>query len=112
MSNLNTLPAMVSCEGDRIIVQGSVTIDNVVAITQQGVALFDEHHWVIDLNKVTGVDSTIISMLLEWLRAARQKGYLLQFINMPASLESLIQLYGVAELIPVPVNQTTDQSAA
>ncbi len=103
---------MVSCDGDRIIVQGSVTIDNVVALTQQGVALFDEHHRVIDLDKVTGVDSTVISMLLEWLRAARQKCYSLQFINMPASLESLIQLYGVAELILVPVNKTTDQSAA
>lgn len=103
---------MIACDGDRIIVQGSVTINNVVALTQRGVVLFDEHHRVIDLDKVTEVDSTIISMLLEWLRAARQKGYPLQFINMPASLESLIQLYGVAELIPVPVNQTTDPSAA
>lgn len=111
MSNPNTLSAMVSCDGDRIIVQGSVTIDNVVALTKQGAALFDEHHWVIDLDKVTGVDSTIISMLLEWLRAAHQKGYLLQFINMPVSLKSLIELYGVVELIPVPA-QTTDQSVA
>ena len=102
---------MISCDGDRIIVQGSVTIDNVVAMTQRGAVLFDEHHWVIDLDKVTEVDSTIISMLLEWLRAARQKGYSLQFINMPASLESLIQLYGVVGLIPVPV-QTIDQSVA
>lgn len=102
---------MVSCDGDRIIVQGSVTIDNVVVLTKQGAALFNERHWVIDLDKVTGVDSTIISMLLEWLRAAYQKGYRLQFINMPVSLKSLIQLYGVVELIPVPA-QTTDQSVA
>lgn len=104
---------MVSCDGERIIVQGVITIDNVVAVMQQGTALFDEHHWIIDLDKVTGVDSTIISMLLEWLRAARQKGCSLQFINMPASLESLIQLYDVMELIPVsaPV-QTANQSVA
>ena len=102
---------MISCDGDRIIVEGPVTIDNVVAITKRGMALFDKHHWMIDLDKVTEVDSTIISMLLEWLRAARQKGYQLRFINMPASLESLIQLYGIVELIPVTMNHPDNQSA-
>ena len=102
---------MISCDGDRIIVEGPVTIDNVVAITKRGMGLFDKHHWMIDLDKVTEVDSTIISMLLEWLRAARQKGYQLQFINMPASLESLIQLYGIVELIPVTMNHPDNQSA-
>ena len=102
---------MISCDDDRIVIQGPVTIDNVAAITQRGMALFDRHHWVIDLHKVTEVDSAIISMLLEWLRAARQGGYRLQFINMPASLESLIQLYGIVELIPVAMNHPDNQSA-
>ncbi len=75
-------------------------------------ALFDDHRLTIDLNKVTEVDSTIISMLLEWLRATRKNIYPLQFINMPENLKSLIQLYDVVELIPVPVNQTVDQGAA
>ncbi len=92
---------MILSEDHKIIVQGAVTIDNVVAMTQRGMALFDEQHLVVDLDQVAEVDSTIISMLLEWLRAARQKDCQLQFINMPANLESLIQLYGIAELIPV-----------
>jgi len=103
---------MVFRDGDKIIVQGPVTIDNVVQLTREGMALFDDHRLTIDLNKVTEVDSTIISMLLEWLRATRKNIYPLQFINMPENLKSLIQLYDVVELIPVPVNQTVDQGAA
>lgn len=102
---------MVFREDHKIIVQGAVTIENVAAMTQRGVALFDEQPIVIDLDKVTEVDSTIISMLLEWLRAARKKGCQLQFIHLPASLESLIQLYGIAELIPVIPSQDTQQSS-
>lgn len=103
---------MVLREDHKIIVQGAVTIENVVTITQRGVALFDEQSIVIDLDKVTEVDSTIISMLLEWLRAARKKDCQLQFIHLPANLESLIQLYGIAELIPVIPGHETQQRDA
>ena len=101
---------MISCHGDRIAVQGPVTIENVVTLTRAGMDLLDIPHLTVDLEQVTEVDSTIISMLLEWLRAARQKGYELQVINMPASLTSLIQLYGIVELIPVSTNQPAGQS--
>ena len=111
MNNLNALPSIVLRDNDTIIVQGPVTIDNVVKLTQDGIALFDDHPLTIDLDKVTEVDSTIISMLLEWLRATRKNTYPLQFINLPGSLRSLIQLYDVVELIPVSVNQTTSKSA-
>lgn len=95
---------MIFRDGDRVIMNGPVTIDNVVMLTQNGIALFDDRLVTIDLTKVTEVDSTIISMLLEWLRATRKNSHPLQFVNMPESLKSLIQLYGVAELIPVPAN--------
>tara|TARA_R110002073_G_scaffold225826_1_gene386690 strand:+ start:2114 stop:2416 length:303 start_codon:yes stop_codon:yes gene_type:complete len=91
---------MVLREAGKINVQGSVTTDNVVALTQQGADLFDGDQLVVDLEKVTEVDSSVIAMLLEWLRKAGNNGHSLQFINIPKSLESLIQLYGVSELIP------------
>lgn len=111
MNNSNPSVTMIFRDGDRVIVHGSVTIDNVVMLTQNGMALFDDQSLTIDLEKVTEVDSTIISMLLEWLRATRKNSHPLQFINMPESLKSLIQLYGVAELIPVPANPVATQSA-
>lgn len=102
---------MIFRDGDRVVMNGPVTIDNVVMLTQNGIALFDDRIVTIDLEKVTEVDSTIISMLLEWLRATRRNRHPLQFVNMPESLKSLIQLYGVEELIPVPENPAIAQSA-
>ncbi len=103
MNNLDALVSIVFRDDDTVIVQGPVTIDNVVKLTEDGIALFDDHPLTIDLAKVTEVDSTIISMLLEWLRATRKNTYSLQFINMPESLKSLIQLYDVVELFPVSI---------
>lgn len=94
--------ATIFREGDRVIVDGAVTVDNVVALTQKGIALFEGRSLTIDLEKVTEVDSTAISMLLEWLRSVRHNSDSLQIINAPKNLNSLIQLYGVADMIPLP----------
>jgi len=111
MNRPDSCAAIIFRDHDRIIVQGSVTIDNVVLLTQNGIALFDDQPLTIDLEKVSEVDSTILSMLLEWLRATRQYAHTLQFVNMPLSLTSLIQLYGIAELIPLPVSSVIDQGS-
>jgi len=95
------MSAMIHSKDNKIVVQGSITIDNVVTMTQQGIALFKDNRLsVLDLSKITDVDSAVISMLLEWLREAHKIDLSLQFANIPNSLASLIQLYGIAELIP------------
>jgi phospholipid transport system transporter-binding protein len=95
---------MLHRDGNKLVVQGPVTIDNVVEITQQGASLFDGNDLIVDLKKVTEVDSAIVSMLLEWLRNARNQNHQLQFMHVPQNLASLIQLYGIAELIPLSVD--------
>ena len=109
---MNSLVQMIFREGDSVVVQGAVTIDNVVIPTQRGIALFGDQPLTIDLNKVTEVDSTIVSMLLEWMRAMQKNNQVLHVINMPDSLKSLIQLYGVTELIPLPASEATLHSAS
>lgn len=91
---------MIICDDEKMIVQGPITIDNVVDMTQRGKKFFDQPRRVVDLHVITNVDSSVISMMLEWLRAARQQGCQLQFINLPSNLESLVQLYGIEEMIP------------
>lgn len=95
-----------------MIVQGAVTIDSVVMLTKTGIALFDDQPLTIDLDQVTEVDSTIVSMLLEWMRAMQKNNQVLHVINMPDSLKSLIQLYGVTELIPLPASEDALHSAS
>lgn len=95
---------MVVFENEMIVVQGPATIDNITALTKQGLSMLNETACIVDLSQVTEVDSTIISMFLEWLRAAHQSSFELNFINMPSSVASLIQLYGITEIIPAGKN--------
>ena len=88
---------MILREGNKINIQGSVAIDNVVAMTAQGIALLKGGRLLVDFSEVEEVDSSIVSMLLEWLREANRLGCQLHFVNMSESLQSLIQLYGVSE---------------
>ncbi|MDR4513145.1 STAS domain-containing protein [Nitrosomonas sp.] len=94
---------MVHREGNTIVVQGAVTIHNVVELMRQGTACIDEDtagsHLQVDLQRITEVDSTTISMLFEWLRAAKQKNCRLEIMHLPPSLESLVQLYDVTEIV-------------
>ena len=57
-------------DGNQLSIKGSVTINNVVALVAQGIALLDRDNLVIDLAQVSEVDSSAICMLLEWQREA------------------------------------------
>jgi phospholipid transport system transporter-binding protein len=92
---------MISRNGDKLYVQGAITVDNVASVIKQGVALFDRPDLVIDLAQVTEVDSSAISMLLEWQRKAREQNRQICFSNIPKNMKNLAQLYGISELIPL-----------
>jgi phospholipid transport system transporter-binding protein len=53
----------------------------------------------IDFAAITAVDSSAVALLLEWRREALARGKQLIFVNLPANLLALAELYGVAELI-------------
>lgn len=93
---------MILREGEKLCIQGPITISNVVSVLEQGIALFDQPDLVIDLEQVTEVDSSAVSMLLEWQRKAREHNQQLYFSNMPKNMKNLAELYGVSELIPLP----------
>ena len=92
---------LVLREGGELSVEGSITINNVVAMVGQGIALFDRDNMVIDLAQVAEVDSSAVSMLLEWQREAGRRNCSVRFVNIPLNLRSLVQLYGLSELMHV-----------
>jgi phospholipid transport system transporter-binding protein len=53
----------------------------------------------IDFAAVTEVDSAAVALLLEWRREAARLGKSLAFVNLPANLLALADLYGVSGLI-------------
>jgi phospholipid transport system transporter-binding protein len=54
---------------------------------------------VIDFAAITDIDSSAVALLLEWRRIALARAKTLEFVNLPANLLALAELYGVADLI-------------
>lgn len=76
-----------------------MTMANATALRGEGVRLFSAPEVTLDLAAVTEVDSTALSLLFEWRRAALGAGRKLVFVNLPDNLKSLAALYGVTELL-------------
>jgi phospholipid transport system transporter-binding protein len=54
---------------------------------------------VVDLARVSRVDSAGVALLLAWKRRAAAEASALHFTGIPPSMASLAQLYGVQELL-------------
>ena len=85
--------------GARATLAGPVTFANVNAVLEDGARVFKAPSLTVDLAGVTEVDSTAVSLLLEWRRAAQREKRAIDYVNYPANLKSLIQLYGVTDLL-------------
>jgi phospholipid transport system transporter-binding protein len=90
---------MISCKDGRCSVQGPITMDNVVSLLEQGREQLASAPATIDLSGVTEVDSSALSLLLEWRRDAARSGRSVRFEGLPRNLQSLAELYGVTELL-------------
>ncbi|MGE5523685.1 MAG: lipid asymmetry maintenance protein MlaB [Rhodospirillaceae bacterium] len=91
---------MMVCADGRCRIEGPLTIDNITAVLEESKRLFTAREITVDLASVTDVDSSAVSLLLQWQRAARGDGRAISYVNLPPNLKSLAVLYGVAELIP------------
>ncbi len=90
---------MITLSGDRGTLAGPVTLANVNAVLAEGNRLFSVPAVTLDLAGVTEVDSTAVSLLLEWRRTAQSAARKITYTNYPENLKSLIALYGITELL-------------
>lgn len=90
---------MIECHDGRCAVRGPITIDNAVSLLAEGNGLLTAAQATVDLAAVTEVDSSALSLLLEWRREAGRDGRSIRYLNLPANLKSLAELYGVTELL-------------
>jgi phospholipid transport system transporter-binding protein len=77
----------------------TLTANNATSVFESGVNALRSGETQFDLSGVTGVDSAAVATLLAWRRAAQQLGKQLDYLNLPANLQALAGLYGVAELL-------------
>ena len=91
---------MITREGERMVVQGRLTIATVPSLFETGLQHLASADLLVDLSQVESVDSSAISLLLGWTRAAQRSQRNLRVTGLPEDLLSLAHLYGVAELLP------------
>ena len=91
---------MIVRQGNRYLLDGPVTLDNVGMLLSEG-AVFEGDSVIVDLRLVTSADSSALSLLMEWMRRSRGTGRHIAFANVSHNLRSLAELYGVVDLIPV-----------
>jgi len=76
-----------------------MTYATVAELFTRGKQLLANGETVLDLAGVTTADSSALAVILGWQRAAGNGR--LRLINLPESVVSLAELYGVAELLPI-----------
>ena len=92
---------MISRQGDRYLIEGLVTLAGVSTLLAEGSRSFEGSPVVVDFSGVTEVDSSAISLILEWTRRMHASNRQIFFANLGESLRSIANLYGVTDLIPV-----------
>ncbi|MDD2884606.1 MAG: STAS domain-containing protein [Dechloromonas sp.] len=90
---------MIERDGTDLRVTAPMTLDNARLLQAAGIALLQAGAWRVDLAVVTEADSSAIAVMLGWLRVAAARQATLQFVNVPAGVRSLADLYGVGELL-------------
>jgi phospholipid transport system transporter-binding protein len=90
---------MIVQDGDNYGIQGRITIANANTLLAEGLKRFVRDGLVVDLSQLEEVDSSAVSLVLEWLREAQRNQRKLRFTQLPDNLKSLATLYGVLDLI-------------
>jgi phospholipid transport system transporter-binding protein len=86
-------------EGERLFVRGPVTLANAASLLEQGAREVREGARTIDLGGVTEIDSSLLAVMLAWMREARRAGAAVGFVNLPEGLVTIARLYGVDGLL-------------
>ena len=90
---------MITQDGDRLLVQGPVTIATVSALLVEARVLLAQGVAVLDFEGATEVDSAALALALECLREARRRKLALSLANLPEAMQHLAELYAVSELL-------------
>ena len=91
---------MIQRQGIRFSLEGPVTVGNVRKTLAEGLDEIEAGALEVDLGKLSVVDSSAIGMMLEWMRAAKERKQSLSFFGIQKELASLARLYGLENLFP------------
>ena len=77
----------------------SITMTDAADVLREGMEAIVRGATTIDLSGLTHFDSSAVSALLAWQRAANEKSGSLKLVGLPPGLLSLAELYSVDTLL-------------
>jgi phospholipid transport system transporter-binding protein len=92
---------MIERQGTRCLVRGPVSHAAVPALLAEGERMLEGGRLVFDFSSAQAEDSSALSLMLEWVRRGAARDTVVEFAGLRPPLLSLIDLYGLAELIPL-----------
>ena len=81
------------------LMRGDITLTQVPNIMKLTINYEWKNSVLIDLIQVKEVDTSLLGLILEWKRQAKEYNKTVSIKNTPANLTSLAKLYGVEEFI-------------
>jgi ABC-type transporter Mla MlaB component len=90
---------MIRVEGERLYVSGPATLATAAELLEAARAPLAAGVRRVDRGEVTEIDSSLLAVLFDRMRAAKAGGQARSLERLPADLKSLAQLSGVAELL-------------
>lgn len=91
--------AEISQSANQWRVSGDLLINNASQIFHQSAGLEMVDTLEVDFSGVTDVDTSALSLIMEWQRRAANTKSKVRFVNLPVNLTSLANLYGVTKFI-------------
>ena len=85
-----------------------VRFDNAESVRGAGERFLDKVAGAAEfsLGALRESNSVVVALLLAWVRHARARGIPLRFVAIPADLRNIIELYGVADILPLEAGDT------
>jgi len=82
-------------------ISGELSFDTVPALWREANAVFTDARGDVcfDLEAVDRTDSAGLALLIEWVRAAGERGVGIRFRNIPAQLMEIARVSGVEDLL-------------
>ena len=95
--------AGIERDGTVFRLSGELNMRTVPALWQQAASQLPqaEAAIVVDLGAVDRCDSAALALLVEWMRAARGRGFEIGFRNLPPQLLDIAGLTGLRDMLPV-----------
>lgn len=99
LSDSQIIMSKILQNGDNWQVAGNILFDTAGAVFKSSEELKITTGMQIDFSQVEEIDTTAVSLMLGWKRRAIEENQKISFVNLPENLNSLLHLYGVADLI-------------